>query len=122
MCSDAVPATALGAVAVMVTSPGASAVATPVALTVAIAGALEDHVNVVPATGWLDASNAEAVNVCVAPTAIDAVLGATVALATGAAGGPPASLQAPNVFVTGPVHAPVLLRCRDWPRGAPFSS
>src|SRR5690242_10383968 len=91
--SAAEPATALGAVAVMVASPAATPVAKPAALTVATDVALLDHVNVTPAIGWFDASSAVAVKAWVPPTVVVADAGATVTLAT-TAGGVPASLHA----------------------------
>src|SRR5688572_7978197 len=110
----------LGAVAVTMASPGATAVATPAPFTVAIAVELLDQVNDTPAIGWLAASSAVAVNVCVPPCVTVAVAGATVTLTTGAGGGPSA-LHAPTVGARGPVHTSPPLRWSDCPTGEPGS-
>src|SRR5215218_2738598 len=103
----------LGAVAVICASPGATPVAIPFAVTVAMAGSLLDQVNTTPPTGWLEASNAVAVNACVAPCTTVALAGVTVTLATSAGGGPSLSLQLPNVFVAGPLQTPAPFRESD---------
>jgi hypothetical protein len=71
-------------VAVIVAVPTATPVATPVELfTVATLELLVDHVTVRPVSVLPPASFRVAANSCVAPTAIEAVAGATVTVATG---------------------------------------
>jgi hypothetical protein len=83
----AVAATPLADVAVIVTNPAATPVATPFASTVAMAASLLDQVNVV-LVGLFDASSAVAVNVVVTPTVTPVESGEMVTLATGAAAAP----------------------------------
>ena len=79
--------------------PASSAVATPAAFTVAMAGALLAQVKVMPGITWPFSSRACAMYCCVAPMSKEAVAGITVTDATSAGGGGgPLSLQAPNVF------------------------
>src|SRR3954466_10630580 len=73
-------------VAVMFDAPPATPVASPDAFTVATAGTELAHVNVVPVTALLSASNAVAVNCCVTPWFTVAVAGDTVMLVTTGAG------------------------------------
>src|SRR5262249_13767756 len=97
--SDALPVTPYADFALIVASPVVTPVARPAAFTVAASTAVLDHANVVPGIGLFDASNAVAVNCCVAPTVVVAVAGATTMLATGCGGVSSASLQAPKVLV-----------------------
>src|SRR5262245_12829972 len=116
---SAVPLMPFGALALIVASPAATPVATPLALTVATAVAFDDQVNVTPAIGWLDASSALAVKVCVAPVAIVALAGATITLVTSGGGGvSPASLHAPKVLAAGAAQVPAALRASDKPTGS----
>src|SRR5262249_34308098 len=109
------------AVAVMVTSPGATPAATPVALTVATLVSVEDQVKVTPAMLWPAASAAAAAKVWAAPWTTLALAGATMTLATsgggGASGGgfvvPSLSLQAPKVLPIGPTQVPSAWRCSE---------
>ena len=70
-------------VAVIVTVPAATAVARPLALTVATAVLLLLHVTVRPGRAFPAASFGVAVNGCVAPTLTVAVAGVTCTEATG---------------------------------------
>ena len=66
-----------------------------------------DQANVAPGIVAPLASAAVAANCCVAPTAIEAPLGAMVTDATtGGGGGAPLSLQLPNVLVAAAAHDP----------------
>src|SRR4051812_48611342 len=85
-CSDALPATPFGAVAVIVASPAAWPDANPVCVTDATPVGFVDHVNDVPAIGLFEASNAVAVYCCVPPTVTVALAGKTTTLATGTGG------------------------------------
>ena len=68
--------------AVIVAEPGATALTRPVAETVAVAGALEDHVTVRPVSTLPPASRRVAVSCDLLPTRKVAVLGATETEAT----------------------------------------
>ena len=105
----------LGAVAVIVVSPSASAVTTPVPLTVAAAGFVLFQENGTPPIGALDRSNAVAESERDEATATVALAGETVTLATSGSGGStPSSLHAPKVPVPA-VHEPAASRCSDMP-------
>jgi hypothetical protein len=71
-------------VAVMVVLPAATAVTTPDVETVATPVALLDQVTARPVSTALLASVSVAVNACVPPTIIDALVGETATFATGA--------------------------------------
>src|SRR5205085_12326389 len=78
-------------------------------------GRLLLQVNVVPLMGALALSNADAVNATLPPTGIEVLAGATVTLATTAAGGG-SGLQAPKL--EGPAdHTPAEFRCSELPIG-----
>ena len=70
-------------VAIMVALPGATPVTTPAADTVAIEGALLDHITTRPVSTVPLASRVVALNVTLWPIAVDADDGATVTVATG---------------------------------------
>src|ERR1035437_476688 len=70
-------------VAVIVAVPGATAVTSPLALTVALVASDVAHVTARPESVLPLASSVVAVSCCVAPIASDAVVGVTVRLATG---------------------------------------
>jgi hypothetical protein len=91
----------------MLADPAATPVTRPLALTVATAAFSLDQANVAPGIVAPLASAAVAANCCVAPTAIEAPLGAMVTDATtGGGGGAPLSLQLPNVLVAAAAHDP----------------
>ena len=74
-------------VAVIVAEPPAMPVTTPLEFTVAAAGLLVDHAMVCPVITFPCASLTVAASATVAPTAIDAVEGATVTVVTTGGGG-----------------------------------
>src|SRR5690349_21467589 len=113
----AVPLT-LPLVAVIVDVPASNPVTTPLSEIPAIVGALELHVTA-PVTTLPLASFSTALNACVAPTAIDALAGLTVTLATGATVtvrlAVPLTLPLVAVIVVVPATSPVTTPVREIP-------
>src|SRR4026208_530061 len=90
--------------------PADTAVASPVALTVATASFRLDQVKVASGIVASTESFATAVNCCVPPSMIVAPSGEMVTLATEPGG---MSLQMPKLFAEGPLHTPEPLRFND---------
>src|SRR6185503_10205431 len=103
-CNVAVPATLLGVVAVMVTSPVLKGVTRPLASTLAVSGSLLTQLNVALSTTTLDASKAVGVNSCVSPTLAAATPGVTVTEATTCGAGVVLSLHVPKLLRLGALH------------------